>query len=195
MGIEVRRVTPDWGHPTKQARERDSGCIAYQPERDWDMWQPQHDQDWLTAFREWWVGSVKWWLAKWLSLPFVLLGWMKRPPGGWTYSSYAEEYGECPPYWGSMYRRERWKKGDRTHIQLYETVSEGTPISPHFETSDELAKWCAAQTKEVWVGTSGMTVEDWKAFFAKGGWAPSGVYTQSKGYQAGVKAVISETTG
>lgn len=48
-------------------------------------------------------------------------------------------------------------------FQVYETVSEGTPTSPVFETEDEMLKWLMEQ---------GYSEEASKKFI-KGGWAPS----------------------
>lgn len=36
-----------------------------------------------------------------------------------------------------------WSEEEKTHYMMYETVSEGTPISPAFETPEELARWLA----------------------------------------------------
>lgn len=38
-----------------------------------------------------------------------------------------------------------WAEEEKTHIQMYETCSEGTPISPKFtkDKTEELAKWLA----------------------------------------------------
>lgn len=37
----------------------------------------------------------------------------------------------------------RWSAKKRTHLQMYETCSEGTPISPVMATAEELAHWLA----------------------------------------------------
>jgi hypothetical protein len=34
-----------------------------------------------------------------------------------------------------------WPIDQRTHLMMYETCTEGTPISPAFETPEELALW------------------------------------------------------
>ncbi len=36
-----------------------------------------------------------------------------------------------------------WTDAERTHYQMYENTSEGTPISPVMETPEELAHWLA----------------------------------------------------
>ena len=34
-----------------------------------------------------------------------------------------------------------WRNGEATHYQMYETTTEGTPISPAMESPEELAHW------------------------------------------------------
>ncbi len=34
-----------------------------------------------------------------------------------------------------------WSKEQQTHLQMYENTSEGTPISPVFDTPEALARW------------------------------------------------------
>ncbi len=34
-----------------------------------------------------------------------------------------------------------WAEAERTHFQMYENVTEGTPVSPVFEKAEELAYW------------------------------------------------------
>lgn len=36
-----------------------------------------------------------------------------------------------------------WPDAERTHFQMYETCSEGTPISPVLESPEAVARWCA----------------------------------------------------
>ncbi len=37
----------------------------------------------------------------------------------------------------------QWPADERTHFMMYETTTEGTPISPAFATAEELARWLA----------------------------------------------------
>lgn len=39
--------------------------------------------------------------------------------------------------------RPDWPKEEITHFQMYEDVTEGTPVSPVFATREELARWLA----------------------------------------------------
>jgi hypothetical protein len=36
-----------------------------------------------------------------------------------------------------------WPDEQRTHLVLYETITEGTPVSPVLSTDEELARWLA----------------------------------------------------
>lgn len=49
-------------------------------------------------------------------------------------------HGEEP---NRAYYRPEWTDAERTHYQMYEDTSEGTPISPVFATPEEVARWCA----------------------------------------------------
>lgn len=54
--------------------------------------------------------------------------------------TFAEWEGEPPD---PAYYRPEWPDEERTHWQMYEDTSEGTPISPVFATPEECARWCA----------------------------------------------------
>jgi hypothetical protein len=73
--------------------------------------------------------------------------------------------------------------------QLWETVSEGSPISPVFETPEELARWMSS-AKYRWGVSDGSNIpyEDALAF-VKEGWAPSFVVTAGQGLESGVEFV------
>lgn len=44
-----------------------------------------------------------------------------------------------------VHRRESWREDEATNWQLYENVSEGTPVSPKFEKLEDLLDWMRAQ--------------------------------------------------
>jgi len=66
-----------------------------------------------------------------------------------------------------------WTEAEKTHIQMYETCSEGTPISPVFEFPEQLAHWLASTHASAFGGMTA-TYEQWLEV-ARGGWAPSAV--------------------
>lgn len=72
--------------------------------------------------------------------------------------------------------------------QMWQTVSEGSPISPVFKTPEELAQWLA-DTGASSFGRNTATYEQWFAMI-KQGWAPSAVSTPETGIISGVVAVM-----
>lgn len=70
--------------------------------------------------------------------------------------------------------------------QMWETVSEGSPISPVFTTAIELAEWLAANRANT--VDEGATVEQWMRIIEGSGWTPSAVGTD-QGVVSGVHAV------
>ncbi len=56
--------------------------------------------------------------------------------------------------------------------QIWETVSEGGPISPVFASPEELA---AHMTTTRWGADQGTSYESWMSFIVGPGWAPSGI--------------------
>lgn len=69
--------------------------------------------------------------------------------------------------------------------QIWETVSEGSPVSPAFATPEELALWMVENDKSV---TKGTTFDQWMKFI-DAGWAPSMMTTPTNGVQIGVQAI------
>jgi hypothetical protein len=51
-------------------------------------------------------------------------------------------------------------KGVRNHLQMYETTTEGTPMSPVFAKAEELAQWLADHEVSVF-GDILATKEQW----------------------------------
>jgi hypothetical protein len=77
--------------------------------------------------------------------------------------------------------------------QMWETVSEGSPISPVFATPEELARWLA-DTGASAFGDMTATYEQWLATCKKG-WAPSAVLSADKGLRSGVEALTDHEEG
>jgi hypothetical protein len=89
-----------------------------------------------------------------------------------------EDETDCPNF-GNLFevpKGEGW--------QMWEDTSEGSPISPVFETPEELAQWLT-DTKASSFGDMSATYEEWLNMINRG-WAPSMVYTSEKGIQSGV---------
>ena len=115
MGREVRRVPQGWEHPRDERGH----------------FRPLFDRDYETEAREWLDAAIAWDLgthkdvieepARKLESPFYW-EWAGAPPDPESY-------------------RPKWTDEQRTHFQVYETVSEGTPLTPAFATADELVEY------------------------------------------------------
>ncbi len=70
-----------------------------------------------------------------------------------------------------------------THIMMYETCTEGTPISPAFETPEDLARWLTDNNASAF-GSMTATYEQWLSTCERG-WALSAV-CDSSGIHSGV---------
>lgn len=97
---------------------------------------------------------------------------------------------EAVDYFGQAPNREHympdWPDAERTHLMMYETTSEGTPISPSFATPEELARWLADSGASAF-GSSGATYEQWLSA-ARRGWSPSAVMEGGR-MMSGVEAL------
>lgn len=169
MGREIRRVPPNWQHPTKEVCD-----IAWRVRVDYC---PMYDRPFAPAMREW--------IAAWEA-------WERgeRP-------DYCPEEFKNLPYWewadappDPAYYRPDWNEADATWFQVYETVSEGTPVTPPFATREELVEYLVANgdfwdQKRREEGESLMRCTPWPreeahAFVFGAGWAPSGIMIGGK---------------
>jgi len=90
------------------------------------------------------------------------------------------EYEDVDPEPNPEYYRPAFAEGEATHYQVYEDVSEGTPVSPVFATLNEVEEWLVEQ---------GHSVEAAHAF-CECGWAPSMVmFTTSGGKRVLVSGI------
>lgn len=78
-------------------------------------------------------------------------------------------------------------KGDAW--QLWETVSEGSPVSPVFATAEELATWLAEPGNDTSV-TAGTSKEEWLQFLNRHTWAPSLIGSPQTGLIDGVRGML-----
>ena len=159
MGREVRRVIPDWMPPTDER-----GHL-----------QPMFNSDFATAADGWKEG---------------LTAWERGEREDYlSEESRALEFWECegdPP--NRAYYRPAWKPEEMTWFQVYETVSEGTPVTPAFATTDELIDYLVANG-DFWDqnrGHGGWSRESATAFVGTG-WAPSAIIMHEPGKEPDVR--------
>ncbi|MDD4972322.1 MAG: hypothetical protein PHT07_23075 [Paludibacter sp.] len=149
MGREVRRVPPNWEHPTKNGEY----VPLFEPgyEQALAEWEEQQ-QKWEEGFRRNYFDGPKW-IPKDENL--------KEMP-------FEEWHGVRPEKSEYM---PSWKDSERTHYQMYETTSEGTPISPVMKSPEELARWLA-DNKASAFGDMTASYEEWFCTIKRGS-APS----------------------
>lgn len=133
MGREVRRVPPNWEHPRWTAEETtDSKKIG--------KYKSMHDEDYETA-RQTWLSELEQWHHGSHHHQLYLKntygedsedfqGTINGEYDYWEYNS-PPDRDSCRPKFTE----------EPTWYQLYQTVSEGTPVSPAFETQEELARY------------------------------------------------------
>lgn len=129
MGREIRMVPPNWDHP-----KNERGHL-----------QPMFDKTFADAATEWKLEFAEWESGKRpdycddpVSRALEFWEWHGSPPNREYYRPYAD--------------------ADATWFQLWETVSEGTPVSPPFATREELAAYLAGRG------------DDWDQKRGNGGW-------------------------
>lgn len=163
MGREIRRVPANWQHPTVKPENDPYRHGGYQPM--YDRTFAEAAADWKAEFAKWEAGE--------------------RP-------SYCEgddrnleywEWDSTPPV-RDYYRP--WSDEEATWFQCWETVSEGTPVSPPFATQEELIEYLATKG-DFWDQKRGDPAWGRQAAerFVRAGWAPSiimqgGVVTDGK---------------
>lgn len=165
MGREVRQVPPNWVHP-----ESDDAYGRNRLQPMYDQHFDERFQLWLEDFDRVRAGNLTDFERK--CYPKGLADWLKDDG--------------CPPD-PDYYRP--WKDDEATWFQLWETVSEGTPVSPPFATKQELADHLAAHGDGGWGASApgGWGKETAERFVFGSGWAPTLVLsggTLKPGYES-----------
>lgn len=168
MGREIRMVPPNWEHPRKDCEHSPwaGGCNEAK-RHGGKCYQPMYDNDFATVMREW------------------IAEWDKWERG--EFPSYCEEESKKLPFWeyhGAPprpdYYRPAWKTGEATWYQVYQTVSEGSPVTPPFATKAELIDYLATHG-DFWDQSrgDGAWSRENAEKFVESEWAPSMVMSVS----------------
>lgn len=83
-----------------------------------------------------------------------------------------------------------WPENEKTHIQMYEDTSEGTPISPVMDAPEALAQWLVDNKASAFADETA-TYDQWLSTI-KSGWAVSAVFVPGKGLISGVAAWLDK---
>lgn len=175
MGREVRMVPRDWQHPTEWGKD-------WQTQRPKLRYRPLYDGRWSERVAVWDEENAQW--ARGFekeSTEYPAFRWV--PKAADRPATFEEWDGSRPKQEDYM---PEWDPREATHLMMYETTSEGTPISPAFATPEELAHWLADNGASTFGDSTG-TYEQWLPV-CRGGWAPSAVLDE-KGLRSGVEAM------
>ena len=124
MGREIRRVPPNWEHP-RYTPENPPIRSARNPTHWMGRYIPMVDQSFDDVAREWLMELMEWQTGSHLDY--------KEGVFFWEYAGDPPSREDCRPAFAE----------EPTWYQVYETVSEGTPVTPPFETEEELVDYLA----------------------------------------------------
>ncbi len=170
MSREVRRVPADWQHP------RDERTGRYVP-----LFEGPYEPE----IEHWIKGGQAWLLGEWKS------DYDSEQPDDYerTWRGYCEWVGQPP---NSNEYMPDWTEDQKTHLMMYETTSEGTPISPAFETAEELARWLTDNHASTFASMTA-TYEQWLGMI-KVGYSVASMIVQDGYMMSGVEAVTALPT-
>jgi len=163
MSREVRKVPASWQHPKDGFYP--NGQVRYVPLHDGFMRR-----------------AAKWdeEAAKWAKGEFPAYADDESKAG--TYESWDGSRPDPAEYMPD------WPESERTHFMMYETTSEGTPVSPAFATQEELAQWMTDNGSTF--GGSNASYDQWLRV-CKGSSTPTMVIGPN-GLQSGVQALNND---
>lgn len=162
MGREIRRVILNWEHPRRDCPHTPwtNGCDEAKVHNG-KCYQPMYDRDYKSASDEWKAAFLAW-------------------ENGERQARLAKD-GEDYEYWDwngmppdKDYYRQAWTAEEATWYQVYQTVSEGSPVTPPFATQEELVDYLV-ENGDFWDqrrGHGGWNRETAERFVGIG-WAPS----------------------
>ncbi len=162
MGREVRKVPKDWKHPEGES------LLEGPWEKEAEKWDEEKVQ-WDKGFRLSYIAEKTW-----------------VPKDADENMPFEEWSGERPVKKDYM---PTWKETEKTHLQMYETCSEGSPISPVMKTPEELAHWLVMNEASSFASQTA-TYDAWLRI-AKGGYACSGVIVDGI-IESGVQGLTKE---
>lgn len=156
--------TPKVMRPTKDILELVSGLTGQTPERLTDALRGND-----------------------FAVEFKLIEAAGLDPREWGTCPTCEGHGSIEKYDGQRAESEAWQPTgppEGEGWQLWETVSEGSPISPVCASADELAAWMSDPERG-----SDWVPGDVARKFVEEAWAPTGAVSSAHGHQSGVEFI------
>lgn len=181
MGREIRMVPPNWEHPRRDCpHESGRGGCSEARRNGGKCYLPMRDKDAESAFREWQENYAAWLAGEHdrIIAQYGADDYPKNEP----YRSFCLWHGQPPD---PEHYRPVWTDEEATWVQVYQTVSEGSPVTPPFATRAELVDYLVAHG-DFWdqarrAEGSGMECGPWERAnaeaFVNAGWAPSMIVT------------------
>lgn len=167
MGREIRRVPVGWEHPRSTPENKpfymDGRWLQIKPEY-LQKYQPLHDKTLADAIKEYDELKAEWEAAT----PEQRKEKFYDDGDATTFEEV--DYTSDPRQYADYYRPE-WPADAVMGYCMYETTSEGTPISPVFATKEELGDWLVTQ------GYSEGAIES----FLRTEYAPTGAFMGGSG--------------
>lgn len=178
MGREIRKVPADWKHPFHNGETWTKWPQLDPHHKRHEGFHPMYEAEkpYLDLLREYVAECEKWERGE-------------RPNTDLAKDcAHYWDYGGGPP--DPKFYMPFWPAEQRTHYQMYEDTSEGTPISPVFATPEEVARWCVDNGVSIF-GRDATSYETWlriargkeKAQFmvaTSDGWKPGIITTDDK---------------
>lgn len=138
MGRTVRKVPKGWQHPKDESGK-------YIPLMEGPY--TKNRDSWIEEKLQWDKGLRR----DWSTDEF------REKEDEYKDMAFREWSGECPDKTDYM---PEWSEEEKTHFQMYEDTTEGTPLSPVMETPEELARWLV-DNKASFFGGKSTTYEHW----------------------------------
>lgn len=168
MSREIRRVPANWQHPKRIIERRGEILEEYRPMSQYSYEQAVKDfhervEEWMEGYRLWQEGKFKHYKGKTVTKEEAMQEWKQYNADERKKYKFSSDYratddrkydtglccwedvkGETPQYPNpdDYMPRGEW-------FQVFEEVSEGTPITPPFATTKELIDWMATN-KDFW---------------------------------------------
>lgn len=122
MGREVRHVPANWQHPKEQVYDSVTDVMV-------ETFRPLYPyEEYMSDVNEWDDECAKW-----------KTGWRPDEANSEVQAMEYEQYAGQRPHRDDY--MPNWPTEERTHLMMYENVTEGTPISPACATAEELVRW------------------------------------------------------
>ena len=155
MSREVRKVPANWQHPKNEDTDKFIPLLANS--------YSESAEDWDKGREMWMKGLVSDYHGDWEP---------KQPHHTGRYTDWAGPRPSPDDYMPD------WEESECTHLMMYETTTEGTPISPAFSSPEDLAHWLASNGVSAG-GHETATYSQWLAMINQG-WAPSLIFQNGR---------------